>query len=167
MIPPIEIECPTCKAAPGKVCRTRDWDHDVYHHASRIDAAALLPDARSLSASTRVARHQELSDVEVDSAAIVDLRDAYKKLRDHHIAETSVLAARVSRMRRVYEAAVDWRRYVTLVAANPYTQLMINAIDAAIDAEGKQKQPGTHTAECAKARDHAQACDCHLAGNYR
>ena len=42
----------------------------------------------------RLARHQELSDAEVASASIDDLRAAYIGLREHHIAETSALISR-------------------------------------------------------------------------
>ena len=50
-----------------------------------------MPDPGS---APRIARHQELSDAEVASATIEELRAAYIGLREHHIAETSVLISR-------------------------------------------------------------------------
>lgn len=41
-----------------------------------------------------VPRHQELSDDQIESASIEDLRAAYRSLRAHHVAETTALIAR-------------------------------------------------------------------------
>ena len=41
-----------------------------------------------------VARHQELSDDQVASASLNELRAAYRALREHHIAETTALISR-------------------------------------------------------------------------
>lgn len=38
---------------------------------------------------TVVARHQELSDDQIESASLDELRAAYRALREHHIAETT------------------------------------------------------------------------------
>ena len=43
---------------------------------------------------TIVARHQELSDDQVESASLDELRAAYRALREHHIAETTALISR-------------------------------------------------------------------------
>ena len=47
-----------------------------------------------MTTETTNARHQELSDADIDRVSIDDLRAAYRSLRDHHIAETTVLISR-------------------------------------------------------------------------
>lgn len=42
-------------------------------------------------------RYTELSDLEVDAASMHTLRAEYKKLRDHHIEETTALIQKLER----------------------------------------------------------------------
>ena len=131
MIPPIDVECPSCSAAPGVRCCTLHDGHHV-HHAERVDAAARVSTGVAL---LRVTRHQELSDAEIHQLAVEDLREAYKALRDHHITETSTLATRLRRARKVYKVALDWRRQAAPGLVNPHTEDLIKVVDSAIDAE--------------------------------
>jgi hypothetical protein len=68
--------CPTCKSTDPKVCRSDCYD--LWH---RIEYAHLR-------------RHHELSDDDIERASPDELRDAYRELRAHHIAETTALMSR-------------------------------------------------------------------------
>jgi hypothetical protein len=50
---------------------------------------------------------------------------------DHHRA----IANEIQRMRPVYEAALDWRKHVTLAPANAYTERLIAVINKALAEE--------------------------------
>lgn len=100
-------------------------------------------------------RHQEWSDVEVDAATVEELRVAYKTLRDHHVAETTVLVhdrdnyrdtaerrmCTIEYMQPIYEAAIEWYRHVNIVPATQWTARLIAAIDEAVESANVKKQP--------------------------
>lgn len=128
MIPPIDIQCPMCQAAPGSHCRSLHAGHHQ-HHAERIDAAA-----RRWTGATSPPV-EELSDAEIEDTSDAVLRLAYTALRDHHIAETTALSTRVKHMQKVYDAVLEWRKHVTLSPTNPRTARMLDAIDEAVKAK--------------------------------
>jgi hypothetical protein len=147
VIAPIDVPCPCCAARAGAPCTEwRPPDHRegtqlLFHHAARVDAAARsgavvparLDHAAHLSGmeQSRQAPHQELTDAEIGSLTIDHLRESNRALR----AEAVWLVERIEHMRPVFDAAIDWRKHVTLIASEPLTQKVLDAIDAAIDAE--------------------------------
>jgi len=63
-----------------------------------------------VTTETTNARHQELSDEDVDRVSIDDLRTAYRSLRDHHIAETTALISRRDDLTRRRDEQLDMAR---------------------------------------------------------
>ncbi len=64
-------------------------------------------------------RHQELSDIEIDQAQIDDLRDAYRTLRAHHVAETTALISKHKGLAQKYEELS--RRCEEMLAKSSHT----------------------------------------------
>lgn len=119
MIAPINIRCPYCKEPPGTYCTSPTVDNKrlrvLFHHAERVDAA--------------LCRHDE-RDVVAERASMAAPASRYV-----FAPVPSDTRAVVKRMRSVYETAIDWRKHLTLVTTDPYTQRLLDVIDAAIDAE--------------------------------
>lgn len=136
---PIDVDCPRCGVHAGVYCMEwrspdrREGTSLTYHHADRVDAAARRAAAAAVRSS--LARHKDLTDEEVGAASLEDLREAYRSLRAHHVRETTTLVGQVKRMRPVFAAAIDWRKHINLLSADPLTQRMTAAIDAAIAAD--------------------------------
>jgi len=105
MIAPIDIECPYCKATIGNYCTV----------APDVPTTVTFHHADRVDAAARRVR--------VPS----DRPDSQEFL--------IVRRSELRRLRSVYEAAIDWRRHVALMPAEPLTKRMIEAIDAAITAE--------------------------------
>lgn len=131
MIAPIDIACPRCHASAAKYCE--DYyappgvlslppmkRHLDFHHAERVDAAL----RQSAVDRSGLPQPQELAHDAIDTASLDDLRAAYRSLLGHF-----------ERMRLVFDTAIDWRKHLTLMVNEPLTQKVLDAIDAAIDAE--------------------------------
>jgi hypothetical protein len=145
VIAPIDIECPRCHASAAKYCEDYYAPPGVlihppmkrrldFHHAERVDAA--------LRQSASAMEPQALTHDAIDAASLDDLRAAYRlllgiyqALREQHDSEKGALVDRIERMRPIFDAAIDWRKHITLLANEPLTQKVLDAIDAAIDAE--------------------------------
>lgn len=69
--------------------------------------------------TSKILKHRELPDSAVMALNLAELREAYQALRDHHIAETTVLVAksdRAAQIKKAYDTAIEWRRVVNLRA---------------------------------------------------
>lgn len=90
MTAPIDLECPTCKALPGRYCI--GWDEAKMHHAERIDAAFR---ARPIGGF----------------AALVLPESLDPQLREHLTREFGVIIRDGNRLRAALKEALDrWER---------------------------------------------------------
>jgi hypothetical protein len=74
----------------GDLVRKGKLDPDLPVGDKIVDASDLWTERPAVV----IKRHQELSDVEINCATADELRDAYRALREHHVAETTALVSR-------------------------------------------------------------------------
>lgn len=69
------------------------------------------------------------------TAEVAEIVDKVRKMVPGWELRSS-LRSETDRMRRVYAAVLDWRRHITLMAADLRTRSMLDVIDAALAEEG-------------------------------